>query len=672
VRLNRPQLLTFYALILLGLNIYVAHRIFAIEYSAHLESNEGTFMAIARGMAEHPLDLMWWPFWNAGIPFENTYLPLLHAIVAVFSRLTGCSIPLSFHAVSGMFYCLQPVALFLFAAIVSRRIAYSFIGSLLYSLTSPAAIIFSSVRWDVGGAWNARRLQILGFYGEGPHMTTVALVPLAALFLHLALKHRKLRYYLLTGAAMAGVVLSNAFGTVDLLILTICLLATVHSDYFFRKLLTTAAIGATTYLIISPTLTPSFLRTIQVSSRTVGGDFSFTARSAIGFLLVAAGFAFLWWITRRMRAPDYLRLFLLFAFVMSAIPMLGVWRQVFLFPQPTRYEVEMEMALLMAVALAAPLVFDRAPRVLRMSLLACLLILAARQTVHYVRYARRLILPIDITTTVPYKMAMFLKSRFHTERVFVAGGASYLMNYFTDLPQLHGGHDPHDPNWVHKAAIFTIYSGMNAGSKDAEISVLWLRAFGVQAITVPGPTSVEYFKVFANSHKFDGVLPVLWNYEDTKVYAIPNRSSSLAHVVPANEIVRHVPVHGLDVGEVSTYVAALENPSLPPANMEWHNLHSFVVQTTIRPGQALSIQETYAHGWHAWVNGKPQPVSPDALGLMVVTPDCNGDCRVEMNYDGGAERKACLMAMVLALIFVATYASVKVRRKIRMASGRPQ
>lgn len=663
MRLNRSQLFSCYALTLIGLNVYVAHRILTLEYSIHLESNEGTFMAIARSMATRPNDLTWWPFWDAGIPFENTYLPLLHAIVAVFSRLTGWSIPLCFHAVSGMFYCVQPVTLFFLGAIVSRRIGYSFIGSLLYSITSPAAIIFPAVRQDVGGAWNARRLQILGFYGEGPHMTTVAFLPLAVLFLHLALKHRKLRYYLLTGAMMAGVVLSNAFGTVDLLILTICLLTTVNSDHAVRNVLTTAAIGATTYLIISPTLTPSLLRTIQEDSRTVGGDFTFTARTALGMSAVGAAFVFLWWLTLRLKAPNHLRFFLLFAFMMCAIPTLAAWRQIYLFPQPHRYEVEMEMALSMTVALTAPVLLDRTSSRIRMALLACLLILATRQTIHYVRYARRLVLPVDITTTIPFKMAMFLKSRFHTERIFVTGSSSYLFNYFTDLPQLHGGHDPNDPNWAHRVAIFMIYSGMNAGAKDAEVSILWLKAFGVQAITVPGPTSVEYSRVFTNRNKFDGVLPVIWNYEDTKIYAVPNRSSSLAHVIPTTGVVKDSPLNGLDVRELSTYVAALDNPSLPLANMEWHNLHSFVVQTNLKPGQCISIQETYANGWHAWVNGKPQPVSRDGLGLMVVSPDCNGACRVEMDYDGGAERKTCLTAMVLALMGVGTYSHFKLRRR---------
>jgi hypothetical protein len=259
---------------------------------------------------------------------------------------------------------------------------------------------------------------------------------------------------------------------------------------------------------------------------------------------------------------------------------------------------------------------------------------------------------------------MFLKSKFHTERIFVTGSSSYLFNYFTDLPQLHGGHDPTDPNWVHTVAIFAVYSGMNTGSRDAEFSVLWLKAYGVHAVTVPGPTSIEYFPVFTNPHKFDGVLPILWNYEDTKVYAVLGRSSSLAHVVPGDTIVRSKPVNGLDIGEISTYVAALENPWLPLAEMHWHNLHSFSVETNLQPGQVISIQETYADGWHARVNGKPKPVSQDELGLMVLRPDCIGPCHVEMDYDGGVELWGCVVASALALSSVLASLSLNWKRSL--------
>ena len=64
------------------------------------------------------------------------------------------------------------------------------------------------------------------------------------------------------------------------------------------------------------------------------------------------------------------------------------------------------------------------------------------------------------------------------------------------------------------------------------ISIFWLKAFGNQAITVPGEKSREIYHPIAHPHKFDGVLPVLWHDEDDTIFAVPQRSPSLAHVVP--------------------------------------------------------------------------------------------------------------------------------------------
>jgi hypothetical protein len=651
VQLKRNQQLGLGAIILLGLNMAIAHRFLLLEFSTHLDSIDGTFIELGKAFATHPTDLTWWPYWNLGIPFENTYLPLLHALVGLFSRLSGVSIPHAYHAVSGMFYCLEAVTLFLLGAFLSGRIAYSFVGGLLYSVTSPASILFKAIRDDAGGFRNARRLQVLAQYGEGPHMTTLAFLPLALLFLHLALQHRKRRYCVLAGIFMACVVLSNAFGVVVLFLATICLLATVHREGFLKNALIAGAIAVAAYAVISPSLTPSLLRTIQVASRTVGGDYTFTAQTAFGYLILAAGLAVLWALTGRWES-QYLRFFLLFAFATTVIPALAYWFRIFIFRQPERYHVEAEMGLCMFGALVAPVMLDRWPKAVRQALFACVIIVAMLQTRQYIRYARGLIQPVDIATTIPYKMAGFLKANFTSERVFVPGSSSFLLNYFTDLPQLHGGHDPSNPNPLHPVAVFVIYSGMNTGARDAEISILWMKALGAHAVTVPGPTSVEFGPVFTNPHKFDGVLPEIWNYEGTKVFAIPSRSPSLAHVVPADAIVKDPPVNGLDTNEVARYVSALEDSAFPIARMEWHNMHSFVVHASAQPGQAVSIQENYADGWHAVVGGAAKEVSKDGLGFMVVNPGCQGDCAIEMYYDGGLELKLARIASVTALLGV--------------------
>jgi len=664
----QPRLLALYAFILLAVNALVSHRLFTLEYSAHLESNEGSFIAISRIMATHPRDLLWWPFWDGGIPFQHTYFPLLHAIVALFSRLTGYSPALSFHAVAGAFYCLGAVTLFLLAAGISKQPGYSFCAALLYSLVSPANFLDSGIRGDAGGLWNARRLQVLGYYGEGPHITTIAFLPIAILCIYLALTTRRKAYYLASGLATAAVMLSNAFGTVDLFLAVVCLLALLEPRDLWRGLKTVVAIGGAVYLVVSPIMLPSLLLVIRRNSQIVGGDFRFTARSAAGVAILITLFALCRWLGRRFHLPLHFTFFLLLSVFFAGIPLLAFDFGIFVFPQPHRYQVEFELAFCPLLLFAAELVLKRMPAWTARAALICLLAVCARQTVRYVRYAQGLIVPLDIAATTEYQLAAWINHNLAGQRVMLTSTQSFLFNALSDNPQLRGGHDPNNPNWSVGVANFVVISGMNAGSRDAEISILWLKAFGVQAVSVPLPDS--YYHAFAHPRKFDGILPVLWSdASGTVLYAVPNRSPSLAHVVPPQAIVARTPIHGLDVEELSRYVAALNDPALPLAELVWQNLHTLRIQTAAQPDQAVSVQITWHPGWHAMVNGREIPITRDGIGLMAIQPGCSGACTVDMYFDGGTELRVTLLLSLMTLIGCAVY--FRPRRRSQSPIGPP-
>ena len=105
------------------------------------------------------------------------------------------------------------------------------------------------------------------------------------------------------------------------------------------------------------------------------------------------------------------------------------------------------------------------------------------------------------------------------------------------------------------------------------------------------------------------------------------------------------PIHGLDVDQVRRYVAALEDPSLPEAGMQWTSRHSARIAADLRKDQLLSVQINYHPGWHAEVNGLPRRVGGDKIGLMWVEPQCEGRCTVELVYDGGTEMQAAKAAI---------------------------
>lgn len=162
--------------------------------------------------------------------------------------------------------------------------------------------------------------------------------------------------------------------------------------------------------------------------------------------------------------------------------------------------------------------------------------LSIHQIIYFLRYSHLVTRPVDITRTIEYRVAKWVDRNMGGQRTFIAARAG-------------------------------TYTGQNAGSRDAAISIVWLKAFGVHAIYVPGPNSTIPSKPFNNSKKFDGLLPVLWYEDDDTIFAIPQRTRSLGHIVPADAIVRDPPIHGLDIAESSRYVAALDDPALPASDL---------------------------------------------------------------------------------------------------------
>lgn len=625
-----------YGVVLAVVNIAICLPLFGLEFSRHLQTNEGFFIATSRILAEHPSETLWWPFVDSGIPFQNTYLPLLQALVAIYSKLAHCSVAAAFHTISAIFYCLGPVSAFAMAAALSRRIGVSFLAALAYSVISPSSILSPVIRND-GGWDNLRRFHVVAYYGEVPHTVALAILPLAILFIYLCWTRPGFGWKIAAGVAIAAVALTNFLGIMTLAIGAVCLLLTIGSTRLWRNLATLSAVGIAAYFWISPYLPPSALWTTLTNSPRVSNDFTWHARSLVVAAVLLCGAAVLEWISRRCSVAPHVRFFALWAFVLAGVALAGIELGVFLLPQPQRYHIEMDLAVCLAVVFVAASALDRLPKFVRALTIALVLAILLRQSGHARSFARSLVGPIDITATGAYKMARWLDQNRKGQRAMIAGSDCFLYNIFTDNPQMDCGFEPTNPNFVNRFAVFTIYTGMNAGPRDTEISVMWLKAFGAQALTVPAATGPGDEKLFANPRKFDGVLPILWRAGGDTIYEVPNRSTSLAHVIPRSAVVWRAPVHGLDVEPLAPYLAALDDPSLPVAELQWHDLHSAKISAEVRRDQVVSVQTNFATGWHATAGGTPCGISRDAIGLLLIEPPCDGRCEIEFAYDGGAE-----------------------------------
>ena len=543
-----------------------------------------------------------------------------------------------------------PVCLFLFAWKSSKLLHAGFLSALLYSLFSPS-LLLPAVRHDIGCWHNARRLQTLVHYGEGGHNAVLSLLPLALLCAYLAVTRRNFVWCATTGILFGALVLTNAFAAVDLAVGIVLIAILQPPGSRLRSLALLAGIGAAAYLWISPLLTPDLVRTIRTNSLLMGGYRYTPLVVGTGLLILAGAFA-LWYLTRRW-ANWFDRFAVLFAYVFVAVLVLAHFAKIAILPQPERYDLEMEMGLCLAVVFGARHLLALAHPRARSAVLALFLVFLAWQALCYRDYAAGLIQSIDMTRTIQYKTAKWIDANLKGLRTMVSGDTGTWFNVFSDNPQLGAEHEPFSPNWMADIAVYTIYTGENAGDRDAEYSILWLKAYGCHAITVPGPQSREDYRPFRNPRKFEGVLPLLWHDEDDSIYAVPQRSKSLAHVIPADSAVMRPPIHGLDVPEVARFVAAIENPALPPADFSWQSDTRARISAEAHPGQVVAVQVSYDPGWVATSNGRPAAVTRDGIGLITLHPSCDGRCEIELSFDGGAQRKICLGLSAFVMLGVA-------------------
>lgn len=635
------------ALALFAMNAYIAWGLFRVEFTQRMESIESSYMSISRWAVDHWADLSWFPLWFTGTPFRRVYQPGLHLSVAALARSVGWTPQHAYHFLTAAAYCLGPVALFWLCYRATGRRGYAFFAGVLYSLVSPVCFLVPAVAGDAGGFFAPRRFQVLVHYGEGPHTTALAMVPLVIWLLGLAVSgRRRWLYYPAAALGLAAVVLTNWPGSVGLaMAVAAYCLSRIQSD---RRLNWPALIGVaiTAYLLACPWVPPSILRAVLTNAQR-SDDTMLGQQQLLPLAVLAAAVIGLHLVFRRWKTASWTRFILYFALITGAVSAGREWFGWHLLPQANRFQLELDMALAAAIAYGAALAWQRLPRRAQLASAGLLALLCLYQARRYHRLAARQIQPIDIHTTIEYRMAKAFESRAPGERVFAPGNVSLWMNMFTDVPQVAGCCEQGTPNHEYRIAAYTIYTGQNAGARDAEISLLWLKAYGAGAIGVTGPASTEYFKPFWNPRKFDGVLPELWRDGGDAIYRVPRRSASLAHVIDRSALVTRPPENGLDVAPLEPLVAQLDDPARPAASFRWSDLHTAEIHAETAPGQVIFVQVTYDRGWRATEGGVEREVVPDALGMMAIVPLHAGPCDIRLRYEGSAEAR---LASILQLL----------------------
>ncbi len=409
-----------------------------------------------------------------------------------------------------------------------------------------------------------------------------------------------------------------------------------------RQWLTAAALACYAYLIALPFVAPSIVATIRANAPLVGGRFESGPTHLVIVATFAAGFPALAWAMGRFQLDAPARFGILFVYATGFIALTAYWWHFSLLPQPQRYHLEMDLAFWMAVAMAAGPVFERLPERAAAIVFGALALAAVPVWAFQLHRARGMEKPVDIQTTAEYRVSRWLGEHLPGRRVFAPGTIGFWMNAFSDTPMLNGGFDNGMRNALLQHIIYQVYAG-----DSLEVGLGWLKAYGVDAIVGGDAQTREVYHPYAHPEKLH-TLPVLWRDDTEVIYAVPRGSTSLAHAVRAGDLVTAAPA-AYELKAARTYLAALEDPTLPPADFHWTGVDAARITGSLRPEHLLSVQVTFDEGWHASVNGAPRRIWGDKLGQIVLEPRCDGACAVDLVYDGGTEMRLARAASVLAL-----------------------
>ena len=582
---------------------------------------------------------------------RDTYVPLLHLSVAAIASLTSISAAHAYHIVTAVTYSLGAVALFFMAMRLGAGRGAAFLAALTYSLFSPSALLEPGVAADIGGWFHCRRLQVLTVYGEGPHVTSLALLMLAVLALQHAIETRTARSFTLASLALAALFLTNIPGTMATGLAVFCWIAVQPSGRRARAWPLAAGASALAYGIACYGVPPSTLATVLANSSDMHGGFHLTLHKmpyllpALLLAVAAAGYRL-----GRTRLPLYVTFGILYLALMLVLVDTPRGAEFELLPQVRRLHLEMEIPACLLIGAFFQWLYQRSRRWAKLALVAIAIAAAAVQIYNYRAWTRAEIRRTDPANRSEYASAHWLDTHLHGQRVYASGTDGFWLEAFSDSPQVEGCCDQGLGMPILRIVPYIVSPNVNP--EQTKLSVSYLEALGAQAFVVSGPQSTEEYKSVQAPERYATLLPVLARIQGETIYGVPQRAVSPAHVLHANEAIREAAPPDL-----VRYASAIEDASRPPANLEWLDPGTARIRAVLQRDDLISVQVAWFSGWKVTANGHPRPTSADGLGFILIRPECQGDCEIALTWTGTPDLKICTwisgLAVGLAIVLLA-------------------
>lgn len=633
------------------LNVLLTAPLFMAGELPFRGSIEGGYVGMARFLSEYPNPWGWNPLPYCGLPTQFMYVPAIPYVTAAGIRLLPHVSPeLVYRTIVGLIACLGPVILFLFALRFTGGRRWALVAALAYTLFSPAYGLFPAVEKDRGIVQLPWRIQLLAKYGEGPHNTGLALLPLALLSIWSVAKRKGFAGMLPAALLLAVIPLINWVAAFSLAIACLLVMLAAWGEPYFAYWRVVAA-AALAYLLACFWLTPTFIKTILFNWPVDSFGYRFEDKQAWLLAGLVGGAVLIRLLFRFLRGSFYFCLVTLGAFVFGWISTVYYLHGIDTIPESRRYAIEFELFLILALVEAIRLGLRNSNSTVRLCAMGVggmLLLAGTPQLWAYATQGWEHWRPVQRESTVEFQIARWVAQQSPQGRVFASGGLRFRLGSWFDLPQVGGTFETGLQNRVPVHLAYRIRTGSSLRpGREAEDTLTALKAAGAEYVVIHGPKSREYYRDLLYPERFTATLPQVYRIEDDAVYALPRRP--LAHVVRTGELGDEDPLEHPEALE--RYVAAVEDTSRPTLDARWNGASALDIRGPVQAGEQIGVQVNADPGWRARQDGRDIPVSTDRLGFIVVAPQPSATAHVELRYTGTIEQR--LMAALSALAWCA-------------------
>jgi hypothetical protein len=627
--------------------------LFRLKYMANWSSIESTFIADAHLLRQNWNLSGWQPLWYCGTRNDYIYPPALRvgtALISLYPRMTTAR---AYHIYIAAFYCVGILGVYALALVLFRRQAIAWVCGAAAAVLSPSFLFLPRFRDDCMGAFLLpMRLNVLIRYGEGPHMSSFAILPLALAASWYAVGKGR-GVWMAAAAVLSALVVSNNFyGATALAIFfpILCWSLWLTSDDW-KVWPRAAAIGLLAYGLTAFWLTPSYLRITLDNMRLVAKPGN--SWSPAVALVTTVVFGFVSWVLARRRPDRAAAVFLAGSFVLFTLNTVGNYYWDFrVIGEPLRLVPEWDLVLILCTAgvlfWAQRRYWPTKAGAAALTLVVLALFVPAKR---YVRHAWQLYpQEPDPTSRVEYQITDWLAREMPDSRVHVTGSVRFWFNSWHDNAQIGGGSEQGVLNGNIIPAFWEFVLG-----PDPEPTVLWLRALGSDAIVVNDPNSQEIYHDHQHPHKLDGVLPVV--YDDgagNRIYRAPRRFPDRARVVSTAALASAMPepVNG-DQARLKAYVDVVEHGPDSRAEVIRLSSNRMRIRARVEPGQSVLVQESFDPAWRAEAGGKSVPIRADGMGFLVLDAPAGND-DIDLHFDLPLENRVGrgITLVTLAILIV--------------------